>query len=164
MKTTVLVENYLKTLKLPTFLREYTRVARECAKKEGVYEEFLLCLAELEVQERERKSAARRLREADFPVDKDLSTFEFSAVPKLNKKRVLELAQGDYLDKRENLPATSSRACCRHRRTGCRGSRSRPATWLAQSSAGTSTTTTTRARAVSRSSSPTSRATAPRRP
>lgn len=103
MKTTVLMDNYLKTLKLPTFLREYTRVARECAKKEGAYDEFLLCLAELEVQERERKAAARRLREAGFPVDKDLSTFEFSVVPKLNKKRVLELAQGDYLDKRENI-------------------------------------------------------------
>ena len=37
MKTTVLLDNYLKTLRLPTFLREYAAVARECSRKDSSY-------------------------------------------------------------------------------------------------------------------------------
>jgi DNA replication protein DnaC len=99
----VLLESLLKTLKLPTFLKEYRQAARQCGETNGHYEDFLLRLAEREVAVREQKGIARRLRKADFPAAKELSDFDFSAVPKLNKQRVLDLARGDYLAKRENI-------------------------------------------------------------
>jgi DNA replication protein DnaC len=34
---------------------------------------------------------------------KDLDGFDFAAVPTLNRKRVLDLARGDFLAKRENI-------------------------------------------------------------
>jgi DNA replication protein DnaC len=40
---------------------------------------------------------------AKFPVIKSLDQFDFTAVPSLNKARILDLAQGEYLNKRENL-------------------------------------------------------------
>jgi DNA replication protein DnaC len=103
MKSTVLLDSYLKRLRLPTFLREYGPTARECAGKGTGYEDFLQGLAELEVQERERNATARRIREAGFPVEKDLPDFNFAAVPQLNKKRILDLARCEYVGERENI-------------------------------------------------------------
>ena len=103
MKSGVLLENYLKTLRLPTFLREYGQLARQCAGNDQGYEEFLLQLAEREVAAREQKGVARRIKEACFPAEKELSSFDFAAAPKLGKKRVLDLARCAFLDARENI-------------------------------------------------------------
>jgi len=103
MKKNVLLDSHLKTLKLPTFLREYEKTGRQCARDGKHYEEFLLCLAEMEVAERENKGAARRIRQAGFPAEKELADFDFSAVPKLNKRRVLELARCEYIERRESI-------------------------------------------------------------
>ena len=103
MKTHLLLENYLKTLKLPTFLKEYPQAARQCGEENKHYEEFLQQLAEREVQIREQNAIQRRVKEAGFPAEKDLSSYDFSAVPKLSRKRVLELARCAFLDQRENI-------------------------------------------------------------
>ncbi len=103
MKSPVLLESHLKTLRLPSFLREYRQAARQCGEANRRYEEFLLHLAEREVAAREANAIQRRLREALFPAEKDLSGFDFTAVPKLNKPRILELARGEYIEKRENV-------------------------------------------------------------
>ena len=103
MKSPLLLDSYLKTLRLPTFLKEYTQMARQCGEENKDYEDFLLLLAEREVQSRETNAIARRMREAGFPAEKDLSGFDFSAVPKLGKKRVLDLSRSEYIDKRENI-------------------------------------------------------------
>lgn len=103
MKPTVLLDHSLKALRLPTFLSEYPQAARQCAKENQGFEDFLLYLAERELQARESRSIARRIKEAGFPTEKELSEFNFAEVPKLNKKRVLDLAKGEYLEKRENI-------------------------------------------------------------
>ena len=103
MKSHLLLESYCKTLKLPTVLREFGRLARECAQKDRGYAHFLQAVLELEVQNRVAKAAERRLREAGFPTEKDMAGFDFSAVPRVNKKLVLELAQGEYLRRRESV-------------------------------------------------------------
>ncbi len=103
MKSSVLLESYLKTLKLPTFLREYEKTARQCGDKNKGHADFLLCLAEMEVAERQRKAIDRRLRQAGFPAEKELSDFNFSSVPNLNKTRVLELSRCSWVDSRENI-------------------------------------------------------------
>ena len=103
MSSTVLLESHLKTLKLPSFLKEYPQAARQCAEKDEAYEEFLLRLAEREVTTREANAVVRRTRQAGFPAEKDLTSFDFTAVPKLNKKRILELARCEFVEKRENI-------------------------------------------------------------
>ena len=54
--------------KLPTFLREYDRLARQCAAEGLDHIRFLLRLAELELIDRERRMVERRIKEARFPV------------------------------------------------------------------------------------------------
>ena len=99
----VLLEHHLKALRLPTILREYDKVAQQCAAEEVDYPRFLLRLAELELLDRERRATdRRRIRQAKFPVLKRLDSFDFLAIPSLNKAMVLELARAEFLVRREN--------------------------------------------------------------
>jgi DNA replication protein DnaC len=66
---------------------------------------YLLRLAELEMIERERRSVERRIKEARFPAVKSLDSFDFTAIPSLNKTLVLELARSEYVARRENVIA-----------------------------------------------------------
>jgi DNA replication protein DnaC len=101
----VLLAHHLKALKLPTFLREHDRLARQCAAEGVDHLRYLLRLAELELIEREGRMVERRIRAAHFPTVKSLDSFDFLAIPSLNKALVLELARGDYIERRENVIA-----------------------------------------------------------
>lgn len=101
----VLLAHHLKALKLPTVLHEYEKTARQCAAEGVDFIGFLLRLVELELIERERHSVQRRIRAAHFPVVKSLDTFDFAAIPSLNKMLVLELARCEYIQRRENIIA-----------------------------------------------------------
>jgi len=101
----VLLGHHLKQLKLPTVLREYEKVARECARDGVDHPRYLLRLIELELIDRERRTVERRIRAARFPATKSLDTFEFTAIPSLNKMLVLELARSEYILRRENIIA-----------------------------------------------------------
>ena len=101
----VLLAHHLKTLKLPTFLREYDKIARQCASEGVDHVRYLLRLAELELIDRERRMVERRIKAARFPVVKSLDSFDFKVIPSLNKALVLELARCEYIERRENLIA-----------------------------------------------------------
>jgi DNA replication protein DnaC len=101
----VLLAHHLKALKLPTFLREHDKLARQCAAEGADHVRYLLRLAELELIEREGRMVERRIRAARFPAVKSLDSFDFPAIPSLNKALVLELARGEYVERRENVVA-----------------------------------------------------------
>ena len=104
----VLLAHHLKALKLPTFLREYDKVARSCAAEGVEHPGYLLRLTELELIERERRMVERRIKEAKFPAVKSLDSFDFTALPSLNKTLVLELARSEYVLRRENVIAVGN--------------------------------------------------------
>ena len=101
----LLLAHHLKQLRLPTVLREYDKVARECARDGVDHPRYLLRLLELELIDRERRLVERRIRQARFPATKSLDSFEFTAIPSLNKMLVLELARCEYIPRRENVIA-----------------------------------------------------------
>jgi len=119
----VLLEHYLKQLKLPTMLREYAKLAALCQAERVDYQTFLLRLSEREVHDRELRAADRRLKAAKFPVPKTLDTFKFTAQPSINQELVRELMRGEYIDRRENVLLIGNSG------TGKRGSL-RPPGWL----------------------------------
>ena len=102
-KSTVLVKHHLKALKLPTMHSECEKVAARAARENVDHLAFLLQLCELELIDRERRSAERRLKAATFPSHKTLEEFDFQMQPSVNKPLLLELLRGEYLDKRENI-------------------------------------------------------------
>ena len=104
-KSTVLLEHHLKELKLPTFLKEYDKVASRCAAEGVDHPDYLLRLSELELIDRNHRMVERRIKEARFPTVKSLDTFDFLAIPSLNKALVLELARCEYIERQDNVIA-----------------------------------------------------------
>src|SRR5512140_3793060 len=103
VETNLLLENYLKALRLPGFLRNYRKFAEDAAQANLGYDRYLLSLAEQEIAQREKNRQARLIKAARFPVLKELADFDFSCVPSLSKQQVLELAQGGYVRHAESL-------------------------------------------------------------
>jgi len=99
-KSTVLLKHHLKALRLPTVAAECEKVATRAAAENADHLGFLLQVCELELIERERKAADRRLKAARFPAEKTLAEFDFAARPSVNRPLVLDLARGDYLGRR----------------------------------------------------------------
>ena len=61
----------------------------------------------------------RRIKTAKFPAIKSLDSFDFKAIPKLNKMQVLELARCEWTLRRENV--IMPEACLRHDALGPSG-------------------------------------------
>ena len=102
-KPAVLLEYYLKRLKLVTMLKEYAVVAELCGQERTDYLNFLLRLAEREVLRREERAAERRIIAANFPVIKVIDTFDFKAQPSINEPLIRELLRGEYVGRKENI-------------------------------------------------------------
>ena len=104
-RSTLLLEHHLKELKLPTFLREYRKLAALCAAEGTDHPDYLLRLSELELIDRHQRMVQRRIRAARFPATKSLDTFDFLSIPSLNKALVTQLARCEYVEHRENVIA-----------------------------------------------------------
>ena len=85
--------------------REYDKVARECARDGVDHPRYLLRLIELELIDRERRTVERRIRTARFAAVKSFDTFDFTAIPGLNKMLVLDLSRSEYIVRRQNIIA-----------------------------------------------------------
>ena len=75
----LLLAHHLKTLKPPTFLREYDKLARHCAAEGQDHVRFLARLVELELIDRERRMIERRIKAAKFPAVKSLPSRDIAA-------------------------------------------------------------------------------------
>jgi DNA replication protein DnaC len=97
------LKHHLPALKLPAILAECDKVARVC-RSEGVdHLGFLLRVCELELIERERKAADRRLKGARLPALRTIAGFDFGAQPKIDQSLVMDLMNCEYIDNKENI-------------------------------------------------------------
>jgi DNA replication protein DnaC len=103
MEPNLLLETHLKSLRLATFRQQYRQVAQDAIRSNLGYDQYLLALAEQEVAQRQLNSQRQRITAARFPVLKELADFDFSAIPQLNKQRVLDLARGEYIHRAEPI-------------------------------------------------------------
>jgi DNA replication protein DnaC len=95
------IGTFCKHLKLPTVGREAGRMAEEARRQGLSHTEYLEQLLVAEMREREERRAARRIREAAFPLIKTLQGFDFSRALHLPEARIRELATGSYIAKAE---------------------------------------------------------------
>jgi DNA replication protein DnaC len=95
------IRQYAKRLQLPTLGGQFAQVAEQALKERKSHLSYLEALLEAEVEERERNTVARRIREARFPKVKTLEEFEFSHVPCIPAPLVRHLAEGGYMSRSE---------------------------------------------------------------
>jgi DNA replication protein DnaC len=98
----MLLEANLKRLRLPMILAEHEKLAREADEANGSYAEYLLRLTELEVAKRSANAVASRIRQAMFPVHKELDEFDFSATPNLDKRKIVEMSRCQWVTQHTN--------------------------------------------------------------
>lgn len=103
MDPNLLLETYLRQLRLPTFAKNYAPFAADAAQQKLDHVRYLLSLTEQEVHQREQNRLQSRLKAARFPIAKELAEFDFSAIPNLNKAVILDLARGEYIQKRHSI-------------------------------------------------------------
>ena len=101
----LLLPHHLKKLRLPTVLRDYEKLARQCTAENVDHVRYLARLIELELIDREARMVDRRLKAARFPAVKSLESFDFDAIPTLNRKLVLDLARSEFVERREYIIA-----------------------------------------------------------
>lgn len=97
------LQEYLRTLKLPGAAREYQALARQARDGGWAYEEFLQHVLEAEMCSRQERTAARRLREARFPDVKTLDQLDWNALQGVSRPKLLELASCAYLGRAEGV-------------------------------------------------------------
>src|SRR5258708_19160235 len=97
------LEAYLRALNLPIFLQLYQSYAQDAARNGISPERFLLGLCEAEMADREAKRVESAIRRAKFPFLKEIADYDFTAMENIPKTTFLELAQGGYLSRAENL-------------------------------------------------------------
>lgn len=101
--TTLLLENALKRLRLPVVKNLYKEMAKDATERQIPYEDFLLALLEQEVAQRDANQIASRIKYAKFPAMKTLDQYDFTAIPTLNKQKILQLSRSEYISNAENI-------------------------------------------------------------
>lgn len=95
------IRQYAKRLQLATIGAQFAQVAEQAAKEKQSHLSYLEALLGAEVEERERNTVARRIKEAHFPKVKTLDEFAFSDAPHLPAAVLRNLAEGGYLQRSE---------------------------------------------------------------
>lgn len=98
-----LVDLYCKELRLPGLRRAYRDVAREAVNQGRTPVDFLAACLVQELTSRRESRLKTRLHQARFPSTKTLDTFDFTLLPELPKAKVLSLAKGEFIKKRQNV-------------------------------------------------------------
>ena len=96
-----MIRQHCKLLRLPTVAGQFRSLAEQVARKKQTPTRYLEALLQAEVEERERNTIQRRLREAKLARMKALEEFEFSQAPKVSAAQIQQPAEGGYIERSE---------------------------------------------------------------
>lgn len=96
-----IIEAHCHSLRLPTVAAQFEHIAHDATRANRTHTNYLAELLGAEVDERERHTIERRLREARLPRMKTLDEFDFAQAPHIPAKLVRELADGAYMQRAE---------------------------------------------------------------
>ena len=97
------LEQQLRQLMLPTFLKRHVALATLCETQQKSYLDYLSLLAQEEMEHRRQQRIARLLKDAKLPRNKHLSDFQAKRIPGLSMTVLQTLVQGDFMERYENI-------------------------------------------------------------
>lgn len=97
------IEKKLKQLRLTGMLETLEVRLKQAEESNSGYLDFLSTLLEDEYEKRQSRGLLKRLKKAGFEEEKTLEGFDFSFNPQIPVKRVKQLANCVYIDKKENI-------------------------------------------------------------
>lgn len=95
------VAQQCKLLHLPAIGGQFVGLADQAVRERQTHVGYLEALLATELEERERHTIARRLKDARLPRMKTLDDFDFTQAPHLSASQIRELADGAYIARAE---------------------------------------------------------------
>lgn len=97
------VQQQCRSLRLPAVADQCAPLADVATKQRQTYLRYLEALLAAELEERERNTISRRIKDARLPRMKTLDDFDFSKAPQVAATKIHELAQGSYIERAEPI-------------------------------------------------------------
>ena len=97
------VKQHCKVLRMPTVAAQFSSMAEQAIRARQTHVGYLEALLAAELEEREKNTVDRRIREARLPKTKTLEEFDFSQAPKISAAQMRDLADGGYIDRAEPI-------------------------------------------------------------
>lgn len=97
------IQQQCKLLRLPAVGSQCKGLAEQAVREKQSHLDYLETLLAAEMEERERKTVQRRLRDARLPRMKSLEEFDFSQSPKISATEIRQLAEGGYIERAEPI-------------------------------------------------------------
>ena len=97
------IRQYAKRLQLATIAGQFVAMAEQALKEKQSHLNYLEVMLGMEVEERERNTVARRIKDAHFPKVKTLEEFAFGDAPHIPAAVVRNLAEGGYMQRSEPI-------------------------------------------------------------
>ncbi|MFV1976328.1 MAG: IS21-like element helper ATPase IstB [Candidatus Scalindua sp.] len=97
------LESKLKLLRLTGILETLSVRMNQAEQSNSGYLEFLMTIVEDEYERRQSSRLLKRLKKAGFEEEKTLEGFDFSFNPEIPVKKIKQLANCAYIDRRENI-------------------------------------------------------------
>lgn len=95
-----------KVLRMPMIASQFGSLAEQAIREKTSHIGYLEVLLAAEIEERERNTIERRIREAHLPRMKTLEEFDFTQSPHVTAAKMRDLAEGGYIERAE--PVCSS--------------------------------------------------------
>jgi len=92
-----------RQLRLPSVAARCLSLEEEAVRGKLSHSAYLSGLLEQELEDRAQRRAHRRVVEARFPIVKRLGDFEFEENPSLSAGQISKLADGEYIQRAENV-------------------------------------------------------------
>jgi DNA replication protein DnaC len=96
-----MITQHCKALRMPTMATQFSPLAEQAIREKKTHLSYLDALLTAEVEEREKNTVDRRIKEARLPRVKTLEEFDFSQSPLVDPAKMRELADGGYIDRAE---------------------------------------------------------------
>lgn len=101
--TPATIDQHCRALRLPTIAAQCQQLAQDAVQQQQSYLAYLAELLSAELDERERHTIERRIREARLPRIKTLEEFDFNAAPQISAPQMRELSEGGYINRAEPI-------------------------------------------------------------
>jgi DNA replication protein DnaC len=95
------IAQYAQRLRLQALGDQFAALGEQAIKERRSHLSYLEALLALEVEERERRTVARRIQDAHFTKVKTLEDFQFEKAPQIPAALIRSLAEGGYLERSE---------------------------------------------------------------
>ncbi|HVI76822.1 MAG TPA: IS21-like element helper ATPase IstB [Candidatus Acidoferrum sp.] len=95
------IAQHCKALRMPTMASQFSTLAEQAIREKRTHLGYLEALLTAEIEEREKNTIERRIKDARLPRVKTLEDFDFNQSPLVDAAKLRDLAQGGYIDRAE---------------------------------------------------------------